>query len=494
MIAPDLLTLARPIDSLHLLPGNPRKGDVEAVARSLQTFGQRKPITALPDGTVTAGNHTLLAARSLGWTEIAVSVTDDDEATAKAWALADNRTAEMGTYDDQLLADLIGEVAELDPALLAATGWTDADLQALLASMVIDVPVEIDLDAIPDVGMSITVPGDVWLLGPHRVMCGDCRSPTDVDSLLDGATVNVAFTSPPYASQRLYDESSGFKPIAEDDYVEWFRPVADNVAAHLADDGSWFVNIKPPGAGLDTHLYVFDLVIAHVRQWGWHFGTEFCWERGGVPKQVTQRFKNQFEPIYQFAHNPWKMRPEAVRHASDNVPQAIGKGAGDTSWAKTQGGGNTRIGRPRHRMIPGDLANWQGRGLRPNAHKPPGAMSAAQGTNVSPGDYHGPGLAFPGNRLPTFTGTHTATGHAAAFPVGLPQFFVKAYSDAGDCVYDPFMGSGSTLLAAHLEKRVGYGMEISPAYVDVICRRFQTVTGIVPVAEATGNEHDFLGA
>lgn len=472
MIAPDLAPLARPIDSLHTLPGNPRRGDVEAVARSLQVFGQRKPITALPDGTVTAGNHTLLAARSLGWTEIAVSVTDDDEATAKAWALADNRTAELGDYDDALLADLIGQVAELDPELLTATGWTDADLAELLASLVIDLPIDADVDAIPEVGLAVTVPGDVWLLGPHRLMCGDARVPTDVDRLLNGAVVNLAFTSPPYASQRTYDEASGFRPIPEDDYVEWFRPVADNVAAHLADDGSWFVNIKPPGIELDTHLYVFDLVIAHVRQWGWHFATEFCWERTGVPKGVTRRFKNQYEPIYQFARGDWKMRPEAVRHASDDVPINVGPGGGNTSWADIP-----KVPKPRK-----------------NTHKPPGAMSAAQGTNASPGDYHGAGMAFPGNRLPTFTGSHTATGHTAAFPVGLPAFFVQAYTDLGDAVYDPFMGSGSTLIAAHLHDRFGYGMELSPAYCDVVCKRWQTITGIAPVAEATGNPHDFSGA
>ena len=102
------------------------------------------------------------------------------------------------------------------------------------------------------------------------------------------------------------------------------------------------------------------------------------------------------------------------------------------------------------------------------------------------------GFAYPGNRLPTFAGSHEATGHTAAFPVGLPEFFVKAYTDESDVVYDPFMGSGSTLLAAHNQRRIGYGMEISPAYCDIICARWQKATGIKPIAESTGNEHDFL--
>src|SRR5215468_10422419 len=99
MIAPDLARLARPIGSLRTLEGNPRRGDVAAVKRSLQRFGQRKPIVVREDGTVIAGNHTLLAAQELGWDEIAAVGTEDDDATAKAYALADNRTSALGSFD-----------------------------------------------------------------------------------------------------------------------------------------------------------------------------------------------------------------------------------------------------------------------------------------------------------------------------------------------------------------------------------------------------------
>jgi DNA modification methylase len=86
-------------------------------------------------------------------------------------------------------------------------------------------------------------------------------------------------------------------------------------------------------------------------------------------------------------------------------------------------------------------------------------------------------MAYPGNRLPTFTESHTATGHAAAFPVGLPEFFLKAYSDEGDLVCDPFAGSGSTLIAAERSKRRCVAIEISPAYCDVIVQRYIDFTG-----------------
>jgi DNA modification methylase len=92
----------------------------------------------------------------------------------------------------------------------------------------------------------------------------------------------------------------------------------------------------------------------------------------------------------------------------------------------------------------------------------------------------GAGQAYPGNRLPTFAGTHEAVGHAAAYPVGLPAFLTRLYTDAGDVVYDPFCGSGSTLLAARHTGRIGYGIELSPAYCDMICRRWHRATGDIP--------------
>jgi DNA modification methylase len=402
---------------------------------------------ALPDGTVIAGNHQLLAARALGWEEIAVVTSDDDEQTAKAFALADNRTSDLGHYDNEALAELLADVA-VDPELLLATGYTDADLEALIGEIDVLPPEDKDDEPVPMSAPARTIKGDIWLLGPHRIMCGDCREPTDVDTLLAGSQINLAFTSPPYAEQREYDKSSGFKPIPPDEYVEWFQMVQANVAAHLADDGSWFVNIKAASRGLDTELYVMDLVLAHAREWGWHFASEFCWERLGIPGKPARRFKNQFEPVFQFARNEWKFRPESVQHDSTRAFSYV---KGSTLTTSHQGVGMDQVKQR-----------------------------------------EGEGLAYPGNRLPTHDGSNQAIGHSAAFPVGLPEFFVKAYTDEGDTVYDPFMGSGSTLLAAHNQHRIAYGMEISPAYCDIICARFQKATGITPVNEATKREHSFI--
>jgi DNA modification methylase len=437
-IAEDLRPLAQPIDLLKLLPGNPRRGDVEAVMRSYDRFGQRKPIVARRDGTVIAGNHQLQAAQRLGWSHIAVVWTDDDDLTAKAFALADNRTADLGAYDDADLRALIESVA-IDPELLAAASYSLDDLLVELE------PKQAPSPEAPDAPTSApakTVRGDVWLLGPHRIMCGDCREPTDVETLLAGATMNLAFTSPPYAQQREYDQSSGFKPIPPDEYVEWFTMVQANVAAHLASDGSWFVNIKEHAEDGQRSLYVKDMTLAHVRLWGWRLIDEFAWVRKAPPGRWPYRLRNDWEPVFQFDLGGSYVRHDSIAYISDSTPQ-----------------GNDR----RNDHMNG---HWN------------------MPTEV------GEGLAIPGNVIRA-SGTSGAE-HTAAFPVGLPEFFVKAYTDEGDAVLDPFMGSGSTLLAAHNQRRIGYGMEISPAYCDIICARWQKATGIKPIAESTGNEHDFL--
>jgi hypothetical protein len=102
-----------------------------------------------------------------------------------------------------------------------------------------------------------------------------------------------------------------------------------------------------------------------------------------------------------------------------------------------------------------------------------------------------PGKVFPSNVLPNFGVAASGTEHSAAFPVKLPEWFVRAFTDEGDRVYDPFGGSGTTIIAAHRNNRVGLSMELSERYCDVICERWQRTTGEQPVLERTGEPHDF---
>lgn len=490
------------LDELVPAERNAKGHDAGKIAASMLRFGYIEPIVVDErTGRLVAGHgrrEDLLARRAAGepapegvvvragvWTvPVVQGWASRDDADAEAAGIALNRTVEAGGWDSDELTAMLQDLAN-SPAGLEGVGFDPADLDMLQAQAAkrAEPP---EPDPVPAVPKKIlTKRGDVWLLGDHRILCGDCRAPADVERALDGRTINVAVTSPPYAEQRDYDKASGFVPIPPDEYVEWFAPVAANVATHLAEDGSWFVNIKPSAEDLDTTLYVFDLVLAHVREWGWHFATEFCWERNGVPKHVTHRFKNQFEPVYQFARSEWKIRPENVRHWSEHSVRPIGAGAGD--WSLGQGGSSPHSASEKGRAT--QLGSLQAERFNGNAAGVQGTMGAL-GTSAS-GE---PGWAFPGNRLPTFSGSHEALGHSAAFPVGLPAFFTRAFSDEGDVVFDPFMGSGSTLMAAEESGRIGVGIELSRGYCDVICQRYQAKTGLRPILERTGKPVDHLRA
>lgn len=128
MTTHDLTTHTTPIHNLKPHPSNPRNGDTDAIAASLQTNGQYRPIVATTDGTILAGNHTYAAAMELGWEELAVVTLDIDPYSADAHRimLADNRTADLGRYDDALLVELLKDLETLE-----GTGYTDDDLAAL---------------------------------------------------------------------------------------------------------------------------------------------------------------------------------------------------------------------------------------------------------------------------------------------------------------------------------------------------------------------------
>lgn len=450
-----------PLDEIARAPRNPKGHDAEGIAASVRRFGIVEIVVEdertgrlvsghgrldafvedhaagadPPDGIEVDGDGRWLVPVVRGWAS-----ADDDEADAALVAV--NRLVERGGWaePDELVAILSG-LRERD-RLDLAVGYSSDDLDQIIAGLADTAPAPAPVPPPPE---PVEVParvqrGDLWALGPHRLLCGDCRVPGDVDRLLGDVAVNVAFTSPPYADRRKYDAASGFVPIHPDGYVEWFESVAANVVAHLADDGSWFVNIKAASNGLDTETYVLDLVLAHARRWGWHFASEFCWERSGAPGKPARRFKNQFEPVYHFARGEWKFNADAVMLPST------------AAFEYEQGKGKSLVGNQ-------------------------GAQRERWFQDHDVGD----GLAYPGNRLPTFAGSHEALGHSAAFPVGLPAWFLRAYSDPGDTVFDPFVGSGSTLLAAEQEGRIGYGSEISEGYCDVILARWEAHGGTAPV-------------
>ena len=430
---PPLERAVAQIADLKAAPYNPRRIDKKArrgLEASLRRFGMvQEVVVNRRTGYIVGGHQRVDALRETGVTEVPVVYVDLDDKDERALNVTLNSDLVSGTFDDEKLAALIADIGPMPE-------FEGLRLDELLASVAPAVePESHDDDEVPELakGPPQSVPGRVYELGPHRLICGDCRVPETLTALLGDTKVNVALTSPPYASQRTYDESSGFRPIHPDAFVDWFEAVQAGVRAHLAGDGSWFVNIKEHCDDGQRSLYVKDLAIAHVRRWGWMLIDELVWVHGGTPGEAHRRFKNGFEPIFQFAMgSAFKFRPEDVRHESDAVPGAYAE-----------------------------------------ANRPRIGAAASQGktSDIFANPKHGHGLAYPSNAL-RLGKNRESLGHGAAYPVDLPAFFIQAYSDEGDVIFDPFMGSGTTLIAAARHQRVGYGCEISPTYCDVIRRRW----------------------
>jgi DNA modification methylase len=416
---------------------NPRINDeaVAEVAGSIKRFGWASPIIARrADSMVIAGHTRLKAAQKLGINKVPVRWMDLDPAEARMLALADNKLNERALWDDSALAEVLAEL-EAEGADLEGLGWDQEELDAIIADAGPDVELPEDVEPSAPPTEPDSKQGEVYELGPHRLVCGDCRDPETVARLVGEDSIAVAFTSPPYASQRTYDESSGFKPIPPDEFVAWFEAVQANVRTHLAEDGSWFVNIKAGSSEGERLLYVIDLTLTHAREWGWRFVDEFCWLRQALPgsPESMGRFKNGWESVYHYAAGAgFKFLPAEVRHESVHAFKYEDQvAAGRDISAASQGLGN-------------------------NAQSPVG---------------QGLGLAYPSNVI-EYKGGANVVGHSAAFPLALPAFFIKAYTDPGDLVFDPFLGSGTTLIAAAKEGRVAAGCELSPAYCDIIRDRW----------------------
>ena len=439
---------------------------VAQIAASIVEFGFNAPILVASDAGIVAGHGRLLAARKLGLGEVPVVVLDHlSETQRRAYVIADNKLALNAGWDEKVLAqelrDLEGEGLDL-----ALVGFSDLELENLFVEDP-EEPRDVQEDVPEEPVNPVTRPGDVWIIGRHRLVCGDCRDGNTLSRLFANRRANMCITSPPYATQREYDSSSGFKPIPPDEYVGWFADVAAGVESMLAPDGSYFLNIKEHADDGERNLYVKDLVIAHRRQWGWRFVDEFCWRKtdNGVPGGWNNRFKNAWEPVFHFCRQQQiKFRPKRVGHESEDCFDYNPNNPKSTSGSGLLGTG------PRGAAADG--------GKNQNAwQRSRNSLSDSNGRFA--------GVARPSNVIEVKSESSQGS-HSAPFPRALVEFFLLAFSDAGDIVFDPFMGSGTTMAAAEVLGRAGYGTEISPAYCDVIARRIANLSGNDAVLEATG--------
>lgn len=319
-IPDELRSLIEPIDTLTPYHRNPRRGDTTVIAASLTRNGQYRPIVANVGALtgrhreILAGNHTAAAARELGWVHVAATWVDVDDDHAARVVAVDNRSNDIAGYDDEALLALLASLPDLD-----GTGYDEAflrDLEATLEPSGGGLTDPDDVPDAPDPDDAVTRPGDVWILGEHRLVCGDCRDPDTAAVLTGAGPVALGLTDPPYGVSERTDRGSkgrggpfggkanaspgaavidalDFDPVHDDDVP--FDPAhllaaydrlvlfgANYFAERLPPSPSWIVWDKLDGLSTDKRAVGFDD----------NADAELAWSNlGGPARIIAHRWK-----------------------------------------------------------------------------------------------------------------------------------------------------------------------------------------------------------
>ncbi len=383
-----------PISRLVEYERNPRKNDdvVDRMAQAIMEFGFRIPIVARSDGLVVDGHLRLKAARVLGLDTVPVVLADElSETQIKAFRLLANQSANWAEWDELLLSAELNDLLAEDYDL-SLIGFDDAELETLLAGEVDPETAsregEDDVPAAPET--PICRPGDLWVLGKHRLLCGDATVATDVERLLGDVQPLLMVTDPPYGVE--YDP--GWRNKAGAAATRRTGKVLNDDRADWREAWALF-----PGD------------VAYV----WH----------GALHATTVA--------------------DSLEASGFNIRSQI-------IWAKD-----------RLVLSRGDY-HWQ--------HEPCLYAVKKTGKGHWAGDRKQTTLWQIANK-----DQDAETVHGTQKPVECMRRPILNNSSPGQAVYEPFMGSGTTLIAAETTGRVCYGIELNPAYVDVAVERWQQFTG-----------------
>ena len=379
----------RPITEVKPYANNPRQNDdaVEAVAESIRRFGFRQPFVVDADGVIVAGHTRFRAAQRLGLATVPVHVATDLTADeVRAYRLADNKTAELASWDTSMLS------IELDALRGAGIDWTllgfdEDELAKLLAPAGTEGLT--DPDAVPEKPIDpVTKPGDLWILGKHRLLCGDSTSAADVTRLLDGAVPTLMVTDPPYGVEYdpewrmdagLTGNTARMGKVMNDDRADWTE--------------AW--KLFPGDVAYVYHAGVFASTVQQsLERAGFAIRAQIIWAKDRLALSRGD---------YHWQHEPcwYAVREGGKGHRTDDRTQT-------TLWS-----------------IP----------ARDDA----------------------------------------GHGHGTQKPVECMERPVRNH--LADTVYEPFAGSGTTVIACERTGRACIAMELDPGYCDVIVRRWEEFTG-----------------
>ena len=430
----------RPLETLTPYEGNPRINDdaVDAVAASMREFGVRQAIVVDENGVIICGHTRYKAAQKLGLAKVPVHVAKDlSEAQIRAYRIADNQTASIAEWDYDLLPVELGQLRDMqfDLELLGF----DSDVLAGLLDPGVQ-PGLTDPDEVPEPpDEPVTQPGDLWLLGNHRLLCGDSSKAEDVDRLLDSARIDLLYCDPPYnvaveprsnnaiaagkssfglTHHQSFDEARlGHRRTTSKKMRAKDRPLANDFLSPEEFDQlllAWFGNaarvMKPWASfyiwGGYANLANYPKPIAES---GMYFSQALVWDK--MHPVLTRK---DMMGAFELAFYGWMVSK------------------------KVKGG---------HRFFGPNNATdlWHVKKI------PPQQME-----------------------------------HLTAKPVELAVRAIQYSSLAGENVLDLFGGSGSTLIGCEQTGRRAYLMELDPAYCDLIADRFQRFTGQAAILERTG--------
>ena len=298
-----------PVSELKPWPKNPRKHDVDRLVKSIEAFGFRSPLVVNKVNgqyQVEAGHGRLLAAKKLGLKSLPCVVVEDDEVTAEAYAVADNRLQDLTEWDMPALKDIL-EGLDTGAFDMESIGYNEKELEELMTQFHVLTEGLTDDDEIPDKVETVCKKGDLWKLGEHRLMRGDSTVITDVERLMGGEKADCMWTDPPYGVEYV-GKTKDALTIDNDDKGGLLQLLTDafgNAQMACIESGHWYI-AHPPGA---LSLTFGDA----IRQLNWRLHETLVWVKDSMVLGHTD-YHYRHEPIF-YGYFPGEGRPGRGNHA-----------------------------------------------------------------------------------------------------------------------------------------------------------------------------------
>ncbi len=455
---------ARAVAALLPYAGNARTHSAEQVAQiagSILEFGFVAPVVVDERGEIIAGHGRLLAAKSLGLDAVPTIVRGGlTDAQKAAYRLADNRIALNAGWDEALLAAEVAKLQDMGGIDLALTGFDGAEIERLLAGLETEAgnlpapavasgvepaagnqppvdgaePGEDPADAEPSPPrQAVARVGDIWLMGEHRLACGDSTNRSTVARVVGADRAALLFTSPPYGNQRDYTTGG------VSDWDALMLGVFQQLDGAVRRDAQVLVNLGLIHREGEWQPY-WQGWLDWMRGQGWRRFGLYAWDQGpGLPGDWNGRLAPAFELVFHFNRE--------ARAPNKIVP---------CKWAGTPNKGSGL------RAADGEVKAYTHIGLPVQEMRIPDSVL----------------------RITRHKGRGIETEHPAVFPVALPEFLMRAYTDEGEVVFEPFAGSGTTILAGQRTGRRVRAIELAPAYVDLAIARWRMLHPDLPVTLA----------